>query len=575
MADGLHAVISGDSSGYEAALKRAATATTLFQSNAKKANSSTVELLKTMSDKTTSNFAGGLDNVSSSTSKAATNTKNFKNVAQQAGYQLQDLIVQIQGGTSAFVAFGQQGSQMAGAFGPGGAIIGAVIALASALGGVLFTSLSDTGDKAETTSEKLARLAERMDELRGSANELRLFELNNQMAEQAEVIEKEEAALKKLNDELLALNANKDATVGMYTAAKKAIEDQTVVLLEQKNLYREIVAQWKTSKVELEDGSKTIKNTAVPAIQSYLKNLREEVAVLGMSNVQKAIYTAQTKGATSAQLKEVEALSSKIQAYNDEVLADKERLKAKAALAQAAEAEHQAEMQRLAARASILGASGSEDPQAEIAAEQAKNDLKIAMLQEYLNQEVITQTEFNALKEAEEQRHMDALREIRSAGMNTLEGLVTASYGKQAGLIAGSLSDILSSTSAYSKKAFEAHKVLSLGTAIISGYEAATSAWAQGMRVGGPPVAAAFTAASVAKTAAQIQAIRSQSYGSSSGGSSSTSGTTSGATTSAEAQENRIANVTLVGDTFSRSSVEGLMEQLKEASDMGYKVNFG
>lgn len=68
---------------------------------------------------------------------------NFKNTAQQAGYQIQDLVVQLQGGTSAFVAIGQQGSQLAGAFGPGGAVLGAVIALASAVGGVLYNSLSD------------------------------------------------------------------------------------------------------------------------------------------------------------------------------------------------------------------------------------------------------------------------------------------------------------------------------------------------------------------------------------------------------------------------------------------------
>lgn len=44
---------------------------------------------------------------------------------QQAGYQIQDFIVQVQGGQSALVAFSQQGSQLAGAFGRGGAVVGA------------------------------------------------------------------------------------------------------------------------------------------------------------------------------------------------------------------------------------------------------------------------------------------------------------------------------------------------------------------------------------------------------------------------------------------------------------------
>lgn len=63
---------------------------------------------------------------------------------QQVGFQVQDLVVQLQAGTSAFVAIGQQGSQLAGAFGPGGAVLGAVIALASAAGGVLYKAFSNT-----------------------------------------------------------------------------------------------------------------------------------------------------------------------------------------------------------------------------------------------------------------------------------------------------------------------------------------------------------------------------------------------------------------------------------------------
>lgn len=66
---------------------------------------------------------------------------------QQAGYQVQDFIVQVQGGQSALVAFSQQGSQLAGAFGPSGAIIGAIIALGSVLVGTLVKSLGNAEDK--------------------------------------------------------------------------------------------------------------------------------------------------------------------------------------------------------------------------------------------------------------------------------------------------------------------------------------------------------------------------------------------------------------------------------------------
>lgn len=66
---------------------------------------------------------------------------NWKNTMQQAGYQVQDFVVQVQGGQSALVAFAQQGSQLAGAFGPQGALLGAVIAIGSAVAGTLVASL--------------------------------------------------------------------------------------------------------------------------------------------------------------------------------------------------------------------------------------------------------------------------------------------------------------------------------------------------------------------------------------------------------------------------------------------------
>lgn len=68
--------------------------------------------------------------------------KGWKSSMQQAGYQVQDFIVQVQGGQSALVAFSQQGSQLAGAFGPGGAVVGAVLALSTVVAGTLITSLN-------------------------------------------------------------------------------------------------------------------------------------------------------------------------------------------------------------------------------------------------------------------------------------------------------------------------------------------------------------------------------------------------------------------------------------------------
>lgn len=106
-------------------------------------------------------LTGRLYDMKTGVENGAKGTGNWKTSMQQAGYQVQDFIVQVQGGQSALVAFAQQGSQLAGAFGPGGAVVGAIIALSSVLAGVLITSLN--GGK--NAMDALKSAAETMDKV--------------------------------------------------------------------------------------------------------------------------------------------------------------------------------------------------------------------------------------------------------------------------------------------------------------------------------------------------------------------------------------------------------------------------
>lgn len=88
-------------------------------------------------------LTGRLYDMKTGVENGAKGTGKWKTSMQQAGYQVQDFIVQVQGGQSALVAFSQQGSQLAGAFGPGGAVIGAIIALSTVVAGTLVASLGN------------------------------------------------------------------------------------------------------------------------------------------------------------------------------------------------------------------------------------------------------------------------------------------------------------------------------------------------------------------------------------------------------------------------------------------------
>jgi len=109
----------------------------------------------------TANSLNGAKNQFNSTA-VATN-KFAKGALQQAGYQVGDFAVQISGGQNALQAFGQQGSQLAGIFGPMGAVIGAVIAIVAAVGtaaqksGSSFMDFSTATSKAKTALEAVSK----------------------------------------------------------------------------------------------------------------------------------------------------------------------------------------------------------------------------------------------------------------------------------------------------------------------------------------------------------------------------------------------------------------------------------
>lgn len=151
--------------------------------------------------------------MSSSVEKASPKLRGFGTGAQQVGYQVQDMIVQIQGGTSAFVAIGQQGSQLAGAFGPGGAVIGAIIALSAAVAGTLVKSLGG----AKVSAEELQASTKTLDDVL-QKNKDGTYELSDSFVELANNIDTASQAQAKFYEA-------QAGTVTQTEAAKESIGD--------------------------------------------------------------------------------------------------------------------------------------------------------------------------------------------------------------------------------------------------------------------------------------------------------------------------------------------------------------
>jgi len=175
---------------------------------------------------------------------------------------------------------------------------------------------------------------------------------------------------------------------------------------------------------------------------------------------------------------------------------------------------------------------------------------RLAKLREFRDAKQLTEEEYNELEASAKQEHEDRLAEIeRSAQAVKMQA------------VAGAFGDLASLMQSSNDKLFKIGQAAAIAEAVVNGYSAAVAAWEKGMKVGGPPMAAAFTAASLAKTGSLIAGIASQSSSGSSGGggSAASAGTSAGATS----QASTYVNVQMVGgDNYGSDQVRNLISAI-------------
>jgi hypothetical protein len=150
--------------------------------------------------------------------RAQQRIKRFASVGlQQAGYQVGDFIVQIQSGQNALVALGQQGSQLAGIFGTGGAVVGAGIAAATAIGMIFFEAYKTTNN-IKTMDEASSDLSNTISELQDNLDKIADTKLDETFGNMTGSIREMSKELSKLGQ----LKALRD-----YQASVMAISAET------------------------------------------------------------------------------------------------------------------------------------------------------------------------------------------------------------------------------------------------------------------------------------------------------------------------------------------------------------
>ena len=107
----------------------------------------------------------------------------FGMVAQQVGYQVGDFFVQVQSGTSALVAFGQQGTQLAGLL-PG--LAGAVIGIGLAVSTMLLRSFQEASGEAKTLKEAIEDVEKSFDDYTDAIDTINDLDIHNKFGQLAD-----------------------------------------------------------------------------------------------------------------------------------------------------------------------------------------------------------------------------------------------------------------------------------------------------------------------------------------------------------------------------------------------------
>lgn len=252
------------------------------------------------------------------------------NIAIQLGYQLQDVAVQAQMGTSGLMILGQQGSQVASVFGPAGAVVGAILAVAAAIGSTLFNSV-------QKTDAELEKLISTVDKLGKAQKDVISLELNNKL---------------KANSTAAAELAQRIATLNNFSRQSGGLtKGQADDLVRLKGEYADLQDQAKgyqdqlatVNKSYTENTDKTKK--AKEAYDELMKSLNLETTALKEGDRAAAKLAASQKlgeGASKAQIAET---NRRIDAYYDEKEAQDAAQKAKQAATSAARKDTTAQQQ--------------------------------------------------------------------------------------------------------------------------------------------------------------------------------------------------------------------------------------
>lgn len=232
---------------------------------------------------------------------------------QQLSWQLQDVAVQAQMGTDAFMIMGQQGPQIASIFGSGGAVFGAVIAFGSILAGSLYYALTGTSEALGDLEDDVSDLIDEFDDLTGAMRELALVQAAKEQDDLVKAIKNGHDEIKRLGEVYVAAGEKIQHTEQSTKNYSDAVLKQNAIIQKAGIRHREI-----TRAV---DG-------VTNSYEDLVKKLISERKEVGANSVVLAYQEAVRAGANDEQLRGIVLLAAQTLAAKEAIEKTEENNKA-------------------------------------------------------------------------------------------------------------------------------------------------------------------------------------------------------------------------------------------------------
>ena len=259
---------------------------------------------------------------------AGKSTNKFGMYAQQVGYQVGDFFVQVQSGTSALVAFGQQGTQLAGLL-PG--VTGAVVGIGLSVGTMLLRSFNDASGASKTFSKALEETETALKDYTelteaAAASTTELSESFGIFASSMKIVLEDlktlgrQEAIKKFEEQINNLSVATQSWRGVFVTALNGSAEGVKLLTKELGL---TVDQYiELSRLSQATKSGPIEDRVQAAIDLRDVILETTGGIGNMTTKMSAYYTELLRSIeTGAELKQTIDTSLKVQSvYYDDIL---------------------------------------------------------------------------------------------------------------------------------------------------------------------------------------------------------------------------------------------------------------